>query len=279
MRTLKSIPELRRFVRKTRREGKTIGFIPTMGALHEGHRSLIRRARAETDRVVVSIFVNAIQFDRKADFRSYPRTLYQDARIAAAAGADVLFIPTARAMYPLDFETFVEVTRLGRQWEGRHRPGHFRGVTTVVAKLFHLVEPDTAYFGQKDAQQARIIRQMTRDLNFDVRIKILPTVREPDGLAMSSRNRLLPSELRRPSRALFEALQEGTRLIQWGERRADLVVRRMRQILRRIPRSKIDYVAIVDPETLEQVKRIRGKIQILLAVWVGRVRLIDNKVI
>ncbi len=247
-----------------------------MGALHEGHLSLIRKARRETDRVLVSLFINPIQFDQPSDLRSYPRTLRTDARAAAGAGADFLFAPQARAMYPADFQTTVEVARLSRRWEGASRPGHFRGVATVVAKLFHLVQPDVAYFGRKDAQQARIVQQMIRDLNFPITLKILPTIREPDGLAMSSRNRRLPSSARRSSRALFEALQEAGRLIQWGERRGFLVGRRMRQILRREPKIKIDYAVIVDPSTLKKVSVVAGPVWALLAVRIGGVRLIDQ---
>ncbi len=276
MQIVKSIPGLRRAIRKAKSRGGTIGFVPTMGALHEGHLSLIRKARQETDRVVVSIFVNPIQFDRRSDFQSYPRLLVLDARMAARAGADLVFAPSARDMIPSDFQTSVEVGDLSRRWEGRCRPGHFRGVATSVTKLFHLIEPDVAYFGQKDAQQARVVQQLARDLNCNLRLKILPTVREPDGLAMSSRNRLLSSRARRSSRSLFHALQEGQRLIEWGERRGSVVVRRMRQIIRREPGVRIEYLAIVDPKTLEPTEKLRGEIEILLAVWAGDVRLIDN---
>ncbi|MBI3615991.1 MAG: pantoate--beta-alanine ligase [Candidatus Omnitrophica bacterium] len=276
MRIIKRIAELRQAVRGMKRRGRSIGFVPTMGALHEGHLSLIRKARRETDWVIVSLFINPIQFNRRSDFRSYPRVLAQDARKAAGAGADALFAPSAVEIYPPDFQTSVEVERLSRRWEGRSRPGHFRGVATVVAKLFHLVQPDIAYFGQKDAQQARIVRQMIRDLNFDIRLRILPTIRELGGLAMSSRNQLLSSSARRPSRLLFEALQEARRLIQWGERRGSVVVRRMRQIIHKSSKARIDYAAIVNPKTLEPVEKLQGKVQVLLAVWIGPVRLIDN---
>ena len=279
MRIVRDIPELRRIIRQAKRKGKRIGFVPTMGALHEGHLSLIRRAQKETDLVVISIFVNPIQFNRASDLKSYPRTLAQDAQLAAGAGAQILFAPPAQAIYPPGFQTYVEAERLSRIVEGQFRPGHFRGVTTVVAKLFNLVQPNIAYFGQKDAQQARIIRQMVRDLDFDLRLKILPTVREPDGLAMSSRNKLLSSEARRSSRILFEALQQAKRLIECGERRRIVVERRMRQVIRRIPQAKIDYAAIVDAETFERVDRIRGTVQILLAVWIGSVRLIDEMIV
>ena len=276
MQIIKSIKPLRQAIRRVKRADKTIGFVPTMGALHEGHLSLIRKAHKETDCVVVSIFVNPTQFDRRSDYRSYPRTLAQDARIAQGAGATLIFAPTNREMYPPDFQTFVEVESLSRPWEGLSRPGHFRGVTTIVTKLFHLVQPDIAYFGQKDAQQCRVVQQLIKDLNFDIRLRALPTVREREGLAMSSRNRLLSSSSRRPSRCLFHALQDARRLIEWGERRGYVVVRRMRQIIRREKGTKMDYVAIVNPKTLEPVEKLHGELQILLAVRVNSVRLIDN---
>lgn len=276
MRIIRSVKALQAAIRRIKRKGETLGLVPTMGAFHEGHLSLIRRARAETDRVVVSLFVNPLQFNRHADLVSYPRVQRADAREAARAGVDILFIPTARSMYPPDFQTFVEVTRLSRPWEGRFRPGHFRGVTTVVTKLFHLVQPDHTYFGRKDAQQARIVQQLIRDLNFPIRLHLLPTRREKDGLAMSSRNRLLSSEARQSSRALFEALQEAQRLIKWGQRRASLLVRRMRARLRQVVGARIEYVAVVEPKTLLPVRRLKGTVWILMAVWVGKVRLIDG---
>ena len=276
MQIIKSLGRLKQAIRQIKKKGKTIGFVPTMGAFHKGHLSLIRKAREQTDWVVVSIFINPIQFDRRSDFHSYPRTLAQDAKAAARAGADAIFAPSTGQMYPPDFQTFVEVDRLSQPWEGRFRPGHFKGVTTVVTKLFHLVQPDVTYFGQKDAQQARIVQQLIRDLNFDIRLRILPTIREPDGLAMSSRNKLLSSSARRSSRILFEALQEACQLIQWGERRASVVVRRMRQILQKDPKARIDYVAIVDPKTLDPIEKLHGNVQVLVAVWMGPVRLIDN---
>ena len=247
-----------------------------MGALHEGHLSLIRRARRESDVVVVSIFVNPTQFDRKADFQSYPKPFSHDARLARAAGTDLLFIPRSSAMYPPDFQTSVEVSALSRRWEGKARPGHFRGVTTVVTKLFHLVQPDIVYFGQKDAQQARIVKQLMKDLNVDIQLVVCPTVREADGLAMSSRNQLLSSEARRSSRVLFEALQEARRLVRYGEKRGPFLVGRMKNRIAQVPGVRIDYVTLVDPETLEPVEVIRKRAWALVSVWVGSVRLIDH---
>lgn len=275
MRILQRLDKLRPLIRQAKRKGRTIGFVPTLGAFHEGHLCLIRRARKETDLVVVSIFVNPLQFDRPADFRTYPRTLPQDARLASKAGADVLFAPLAQAMYPAGFQTFVEVEDLSRPWEGRFRPGHFRGVTTVVTKLFHLVQPDIAYLGQKDAQQARVVEQLIHDLNFDMSLHILPTVREADGLAMSSRNRNLSSSARRSSRVIFQTLQKARRLIEWGERRGGVISRRMRELIRQVPGARIDYATVVDPTTFKQVNQIRGPVLLLLAVWIGSVRLVD----
>ncbi len=250
-----------------------------MGALHEGHLSLIHRARKETDRVVVSIFINPIQFNNAADLRSYPRTLARDARLAANAGCDLLFVPSAAEIYPRGFQTFVEVTELARRWEGKARPGHFRGVATVVAKLFNLVQPDAAYFGQKDAQQARAVCQMVRDLDFPITLRVLPTVRESDGLAMSSRNAHLSSEERRRSSVIFHALQEGRRLIEWGHRREISISRRMRRLIGRAPGMRVEYAAVVDPETLERMRRVRRPALLLVAAWAGKTRLIDCEVV
>lgn len=275
LKIVRRIPDLRRVVRRAKRAGKTIGFVPTMGALHEGHLSLIRCARKETDLVVVSIFVNPIQFNNRTDLRSYPRALARDARLASAAGCDLLFVPSAGEIYPPGFQTFVEVTQLTRRWEGKLRPGHFRGVATVVAKLFNLVQPDVAYFGLKDAQQARVVGQMVRDLGFDLRLKVLPTVREPGGLAMSSRNQRLSPDERRGAKTLFESLQEGKQLIKWNSRRESGILRRMRAVIRKVPGARIEYLAVVDPETLEPMRRVKRPALLLLAVRVGKTRLID----
>lgn len=276
MKTVRNPAELRRLVAAARRKGKTIGFVPTMGALHEGHLSLIRTAKKETGLVVVSIFVNPIQFNNRKDLRSYPRTLAKDARLAAKAGADVVFAPSARAVYPPGFQTFVEVTEVSRPLEGRFRPGHFRGVATVVAKLFNIVQPTHAYFGQKDAQQAKVVRRLIRDLDFPITLRVLPTVREPGGLAMSSRNARLSTEHRRAARALFEALQSGKRLIEWGHRRKTSVLRRINGELKKVRGLKVEYVAIVDPESFEEVSTVKGPALILTACRLGKTRLIDN---
>ena len=275
MKIVRQSAELRRLIRAAKRQGKRIGFVPTMGALHEGHLSLIRRARKETNLVVASLFVNPIQFDNRSDLCSYPRTLARDARLAAAAGCNLLFVPSAKEIYPPGFQTFVEVTDLSRRWEGKARPGHFRGVTTVVAKLFNGVQPDAAYFGQKDAQQARVVGQMIRDLGFDIRLVVMPTVREPDGLAMSSRNERLSPDERRAAAVLFESLQEGKRLIEWPLRRETGILRRMRSVIARADGARVEYAAVVDPETLEPMRRVKRPALLLLAVRIGKTRLID----
>ena len=275
MKTVRKIAELRRIIRQAKRRGKRIGFVPTMGALHEGHLSLIRRARKETDLVVVSIFVNPIQFNNRSDLTGYPKTLARDARLAKAAGCDLLFVPSAGEIYPPGFQTFVEVTELTKRWEGPLRPGHFRGVATVVAKLFNLVQPDTAYFGQKDAQQARVVGRMIRDLGFDLELKVLPTVRERDGLAMSSRNRRLSPDERQGAKILFESLHEGKRLIQLNLRRGNEISRRMRAVIRKVPKARVEYLSVVDPETLEPMGKVKRPALLLMAVRIGKTRLID----
>lgn len=276
MRIVRNIQKLRNAIRRAKGSGKRIGFVPTMGALHEGHLSLIRKAGRGNDFVVVSIFVNPIQFNQPEDLKGYPRTLKRDAALAAEAGCDLLFVPSSQVMYPAGFQTFVEVSKVSLLWEGSYRPNHFKGVATVVAKLFNLIQPDSAYFGQKDAQQARVIEQMIRDLHFPIRLEICPTVREPNGLAASSRNRWLSSDARRSSEAIFQALQEARRLIQWGERRGAVVARRMKEIVSRVPDGRLDYATIVDPDSFQPVGVIRRSVQALIALWIGKVRLIDS---
>ncbi len=275
MKLIRSIPALRKAIRTIRQKGKTIGFVPTMGALHEGHLSLIRRARRETDCVVVSIFVNPTQFNQKKDLLRYPRRLRSDSLLCQKIGTDILFVPDARSIYPENFQTDVTVRQLSRRWEGQFRPGHFQGVATVVTKLFNLVEPTAAYFGQKDAQQARIIRQLADDLNFDIRVKVLPTVREKTGLAMSSRNRRLSAKQKPASLVLVSALREAGRLVQLNEARSSVILARVNRLIRAAGQVRGEYSAIVDPDTLEPVSRVRTTALVLLAARVGNVRLID----
>lgn len=255
---------------------KRIGVVPTMGALHEGHLSLIRAARAHNDVVIVTSFVNPLQFGPHEDFARYPRPFRKDVRLARAAGANWIFAPSARQLYPEGFDTFVEVGVLAQRWEGHARPGHFRGVTTVVAMLFQLTQPTNAYFGQKDYQQALIAQRMVRDLRLPIAVHVLPTIREPDGLAMSSRNAYLGASQRHEATVLYRALCEARNQIRSGERRAEPIIDAMRRLIAEAPSARIDYVTVVDAKTLMPQWRLRGRVAILLAVWIGRTRLIDN---
>ncbi len=257
----------------------TVGFVPTMGYLHEGHLSLIRRARQECDHVVVSIFVNPTQFGPNEDLARYPRDLERDLRLIEPLGVDVVWMPTAEVMYPKGYQTWVEVEAMTRPLEGAMRPGHFRGVTTVVAKLFNAVQPHKAYFGQKDAQQAAVIRRMTLDLNFPIEIVVCPTVREADGLAMSSRNVYLTDEQRRAATVLFRALSAAKELYESGERDAEKIRERMRTVLAAEPLAEVQYVSCADYDTLEELTEIKGKALLSMAVFIGKTRLIDNIVL
>lgn len=276
MQLIRQSASLVRSVRVWRRRGRSIGFVPTMGALHEGHLSLIRAARRQTDVVIVSIFVNPLQFGPAEDFARYPRHLRRDAWLAQQAGCDLVFAPTAREMYPPDFSSYVDVAGLGNRLEGAARPGHFRGVATVVAKLFCLAQPTIAYVGQKDYQQALIIQRLVADLSLPIRVRVMPTVREPDGLAMSSRNAYLNQDQRRQASVIFRALSHGRDRIRAGERRADRLVRAMRAMIARAPAARIEYVAIVDAATLAPLRRVAGRVAVLAAVRIGSTRLIDN---
>ncbi|MBI2883821.1 MAG: pantoate--beta-alanine ligase [Candidatus Methylomirabilis oxyfera] len=262
-----------------RREGKTIGLVPTMGAFHEGHLSLMRRARADNDIVVVSIFVNPIQFGLGEDFDSYPRDVHGDLAQSERAGVDLAFAPPIEAIYPKGFQTYVDVTELTEGLCGASRPGHFRGVTTVVAKLFNLIRPNQAYFGQKDYQQSMVVRRLTADLNFDLDIVVLPTVREADGLAMSSRNVRLTPPQRRAASVLYASLSRAEERVKIGERSAKTIVDAVRAMIEGEPLARIDYVALCHPETLQPLDRIDGPTLLALAVRFGETRLIDNRII
>ena len=265
--------------RRVRAEGRLAGLVPTMGALHAGHLSLVRTARAECQPVIASIFVNPAQFGPGEDFQKYPRSFQDDAKMLEEAGVEYLFAPEAAEVYPPGFRTWINVGGLSERLEGRARPGHFRGVTTVVLKLLEIVQPRKAYFGRKDAQQARIIRQMARDLDLDTEIVVCPIVREPDGLALSSRNSYLKPQERRAAVILFRAL-EGARLcIERGERDAVRLAASMREILGSERLAETDYAEIVDAETLEPVTRLRGACLALLAARIGSTRLLDNMLI
>jgi len=259
-----------------RREGKTIGLVPTMGAFHEGHLSLMRRARAENDVVIVSIFVNPIQFARGEDFDSYPRDLQGDLAQAERVGVDLVFTPSAEAIYPDGFQTYVDVTEITDGLCGASRPGHFRGVTTIVTKLFNLIRAHRAYFGQKDYQQSAVVRRLVDDLNLDIEIVLLPTVREADGLAMSSRNVRLTPEERQAACVLSASLRLTEERVEAGERNTKVLLDEMRTMIETEPLARIDYVALCDPETLKPLDRIEGPILAALAVRFGETRLIDN---
>jgi pantoate--beta-alanine ligase len=270
---------VRQAVAHARRGGQTVGLVPTMGALHEGHASLIRAARAETDYVVVSIFVNPTQFGPREDLGKYPRPFDSDVALCAAEGVSLIFHPEPATMYPSGFCTYVEVTGLQDGLCGASRPGHFRGVATVVLKLFNIVQPDVAFFGQKDAQQARIIRQMVDDLDVPVRVVVSPIVREADGLALSSRNQYLSPAQRQRATVLHEALGLAARRITAGERSAAEIVREMTQRIAAAEEARLDYAAIVDAGTLQPLERVQGRVLVALAVWFGTTRLLDNVIL
>ncbi len=279
MRLVRTICQLRKVLSEARSEGKSIGFFPTMGALHEGHLSFMRAARKETDFLVISIFVNPSQFGPSEDFAEYPRDLEGDLAKVEEVGVDLVFAPSTDEMYPEGFATFVVQERLTDRMCGLSRPGFFRGVTTVVAKLFNLVGPCVAYFGQKDYQQSVVVRQMVRDLNMEVEIRVLPTVREADGLAMSSRNKYLKPTERQEALCLYKALNEAKALVAAGESKSEKIIEKMKEIVARAPSAKIDYIVVADPENLEDIETFKGRALVALAVWIGKTRLIDNMLI
>jgi pantoate--beta-alanine ligase len=278
MKTLRTVSELRALLREERRAGRTIGLVPTMGAFHPGHVSLMERARQETDVVVVSLFVNPTQFGAGEDLAAYPRDEARDAEIAAAAGVEVLFAPPVEEVYPEGFQTSVTVGALAQPLEGAQRPGHFDGVATVVTKLLNMVQPDVAFFGQKDAQQALIVRRVVRDLDIPVRIAVCPTVRETDGLAMSSRNAYLAPAERARAVALRRALDAAEAAVAAGTREAAAVAAAARGAMASYE-VEPEYVALVASDTLAPVERIEGEVLVALAARVGPARLIDNTLI
>jgi pantoate--beta-alanine ligase len=258
------------------RSGRSTGVVPTMGCLHEGHLSLIRVAARETRTVIVTIFVNPLQFGPHEDYRRYPRTLARDLRLARAAGADIVFVPSVRELYPEGFASSLGVGAVATPWEGRARPGHFQGVATVVAIFFQLTRPARAYFGQKDYQQTRVVQQLITDLHLPIRLRVLPTVREADGLALSSRNVYLSREERRRATVLFRALGAARAQIRRGERRGTAIEAGMRRLVQAERGVRLDYAAVVDAQTLRRPGRLRGRVAVLIAASVGRTRLIDN---
>ncbi len=273
---LTTIPDLKGWVRAQRREGRRIALVPTMGYLHEGHLALVDEARQRADVVLMSIFVNPLQFGPTEDLARYPRDLPRDRRLAEQRGVDALFVPSAAVMYPPGSETRVVPGRTATRWEGAARPGHFGGVLTVVAKLFHLVEPDVACFGRKDVQQIVLVRQMVRDLDWPIELAVVPTVREPDGLALSSRNAYLEPEQRRRATALSGALQEAHVAWRGGERSAEAIEARMRGFLASFPDLAVEYIAVAEPDALTPVTEVQATTIVALAARVGLTRLIDN---
>ncbi len=277
MKIIKNPYEMQKISEEKRKEGKIIGFVPTMGALHEGHLELIREAGKKSDVLVVSIFVNPIQFGPKEDYKEYPRDEKGDIEKCEKEGVDIIFMPDVEDMYEKNFSTYVEVKNLTKTLCGKYRPGHFKGVTTVVTKLFNIVKPHLAFFGWKDAQQLIVIKKMVKDLNFDIEIIGIETVREKDGLAMSSRNVYLNEEERKEAPYLYKALLYGKELIEKGERDARKVKEEIKKFINRnAPKGKIQYVEIVDIENLKPLRKIKGEIMIALAVFFGKARLIDN---
>lgn len=258
-----------------KRKGKTIGLVPTMGYLHQGHLSLVRIAKSKSDVLVVSVFVNPTQFGPGEDLKSYPRDIKRD-RLLLEEECDFVFAPRMKDIYPEGYLTYVTVEKITAKLEGRTRPTHFRGVTTIVAKLFNIVRPDVALFGQKDAQQAVVLKKMVDDLNYGITMIIAPTVREKDGLALSSRNRYLSEEERKQAAVLYESLREAKKLIGRGERSTNKITARMRTLIKRQPSAELDYIAVTDARTLEPLNRLRGEVLISLAVRFGKARLIDN---
>lgn len=279
MRVIESADKMQALSKKLRKEGYVIGLVPTMGFLHEGHLSLMKRARKETDRLIVSIFVNPTQFVAGEDYEQYPRDIESDLEKLKGVGVDIVFHPSAKEMYPDKPCTYVDVERITEGLCGKSRPGHFRGVATVVAKLFNIIKPNKAYFGEKDFQQLLVIKRMVRDLNMDTEVIGLPTVREPDGLAMSSRNNYLSSEERIKALSLYRALQKALDMVKKGEANSGKIKREMEKIIGSEKGTLIDYIEICDLENLEPLNIIKKKALIALAVRIGKARLIDNCVV
>jgi len=279
MEIIETIDGMRKAIAKAKSTGKKIGLVPTMGALHAGHISLVKAAKKETDFAVVSIFVNPTQFGPTEDIDKYPRPFEADRKACKDSGVDIVFAPTVKEMYPQQNITWVNVEKLSEPLCGKTRPIHFRGVATVCTKLFNIVQPDIAFFGQKDAQQTVVIKQMVADLNMPLKIVVCPTVREKDGLAMSSRNKYLNAEQRKDAPLLYAALQEAEVFIGAGERKSSFLKEQMKKLLSISSRTEIDYISIADAKTLEEIDEIKGKILIAMAVKLGPARLIDNIVL
>jgi pantoate--beta-alanine ligase len=279
MQVITQIGQLKQIVHAAKRAGKTVGLVPTMGYLHEGHLTLMRRARQEQGLVIATLFVNPLQFGPQEDYADYPRDLARDCELAESTGIDVLFAPSVDEMYPAGNGrtlTFVDVEKITDSLCGASRPGHFRGVATVVTKLFNIAEADVAYFGQKDAQQVAVIRRMAEDLNMNVKIVAVPIVREPDGLAMSSRNKYLAPAQRQAALVLSRSLARAASMLATGERDSALILTAVREMIAQEPLAEIDYVSLVDPVTMESLGQVETRALVALAVKFGRTRLIDN---
>ena len=276
MQIAETISAARAACRSLRASGSELGLVPTMGALHQGHLSLVRAAQESCGAVAASLFVNPRQFGPNEDFSRYPRTYEQDCALLRSAGVSLLFAPPVEEMYPTGADTIVEVERLSNRLDGASRPGHFRGVATVVAKLFHILAPHRAYFGQKDGVQVAVLRKMVRDLNFDLELVVCPTVRDPDGLAVSSRNRYLSEPQRSQALVLSRALRAAEERVAAGERAAPALLACARRVLAEAPEVRLDYLALVDPDTLEDVTELRRPAMLAVAAFVGGTRLIDN---
>lgn len=279
IKVVSTVCETRAQVKEWKNQGLTVGLVPTMGYLHEGHQSLIKKAVEENDRVVVSVFVNPIQFAPNEDLETYPRDLEADKRLCDSTGADLIFHPTPDEMYPDGFSTRIQMDNLTKELCGKTRPTHFGGVCTVVGKLFNIVQPDKAYFGQKDAQQLAIIKRMVRDLNFDIEIVGCPIIREPDGLAKSSRNTYLNADERKAALILSKAIKLGEELVADGERNAQTVIKAMTDKINTEPLARIDYVNVVDALSIEPLDVVKGEVLVAIAVYIGKTRLIDNFII
>lgn len=279
MKILKTIREMKEVSAKLKSSGLSIGFVPTMGSLHEGHLSLVRRSIIQADHTVVSIFVNPTQFGPEEDFKRYPRDLKKDLEILEKEGVDFVFAPEAKEMYPDGYKTYAEVHELQDKLCGRSRPGHFRGVCTIVLKLFHIIKPDLSFFGQKDAQQAIILKKMIKDLDMDGKIEVLPIVRNKEGIALSSRNEYLSLEERKAALCLSKSLKKARSMIEKGERDTEKIIQGMKEVIAEEPLARIDYVEIVEMKELDPFPRIRGETLIALAVFVGKARLIDNTIV
>ncbi len=280
MKIIKTVSQMRKLSLKWIRQGKSVGLIPTMGALHKGHLSLIRQSREENDISVLSVFVNPVQFGQGEDYKKYPRCLQKDKRLAEKEGVEIIFAPSVEEMYPQGYLTFVNVENLSSVLCGNSRAGHFKGVCTVVNKFFNIIKPTRAYFGQKDYQQFKIIERMTKDLNSNVEIVMMPIVREENGLAISSRNNYLSGEERSQALVLFNALKKAEEMIRVKkETDSAYIINQMEHKVRSQSKAKIDYIKICEPESLKEIEKISGEVLVLLAVWIGKTRLIDNVLI